>query len=168
MKQQIPNNLGNLSNKQNQGKSTVTNSKSRRSFLNILFEGSLFAFVGSVVYPIIRYLNPPKDVGEPTPKSVLAGTVDELKPNSGKIIKFGRKPVILIETPSGDIKAFSAICTHLACTVQYREDFKHIWCACHNGHYDLNGINIAGPPPRPLAPFDVNIKEDKIFVSRKA
>ncbi|HET8580537.1 MAG TPA: Rieske 2Fe-2S domain-containing protein, partial [Nitrospiraceae bacterium] len=65
-------------------------------------------------------------------------------------------------------RAFSAVCTHLACTVQYRPDLIHIWCACHNGHYDLNGINIAGPPPRPLEPYVVNVRGDKIVVSKTA
>ncbi len=141
--------------------------KSRRSFLNFFLGSSLFAFMGTVFYPIGRYLVPPRDTKEATPITVAAGRVEDLKPNSGKIIKFGRKPVILIRTDVGQIKAFSAICTHLDCTVQYRSDFKHIWCACHNGHYDLNGINIAGPPPRPLTPFRVNIKDYKIYISKQ-
>jgi len=102
---------------------------------------------------------------EPVPTSVIAGEVGALKPNSGKIFRFGNEPGILINTPGGEIKAFTAICTHLACTVQYRDDLEHIWCACHNGPYNLNGINIAGPPPRPLTPFKVNIKGDQIFAS---
>ncbi len=141
--------------------------QSRRSFLNILLGGSLVGFLSSVFYPVYRFFVLPKNTGEPVPNSVMAGTVDELKPNSGKIIKFGRMPVILIRTPEGEIRAFSAICTHLECIVQYRADFEHIWCACHNGHYNLQGINIAGPPPRPLPPFKVNIKDGKIYVSKE-
>jgi Rieske Fe-S protein len=57
-------------------------------------------------------------------------------------------------------------CTHLQCTVQYRSDTQHIWCACHNGHYDLNGRNIAGPPPKPLEQYLVNIRGDEIVVSK--
>ena len=41
--------------------------------------------------------------------------------------------------------------------MQYRSDLSQIWCACHNGHYDLNGKNVAGPPPRPLDTFVVNV-----------
>lgn len=141
--------------------------RSRRSFLNLLLGGSLVAFTSAVIYPIYRFLVPPKESGAPTPTSIKDGTVDELKANSGKIIKFGKTPVILIRTPSGDIRAFNAICTHLGCIVQYRGDLKQIWCACHKGHYDLNGINISGPPPRPLVPFKVNIKGDDIFVSKE-
>ena len=61
----------------------------------------------------------------------------------------------------------SATCTHLSCTVQYRADVQQVWCACHNGMYDLNGRNISGPPPRPLEAFDVNVKGNEIYVSRK-
>jgi cytochrome b6-f complex iron-sulfur subunit len=51
--------------------------------------------------------------------------------------------------------------------VQYREDLQHIWCACHNGHYGLSGENIAGPPPRPLEEYAVNIRGDEIIVSKR-
>ncbi|MDP2471857.1 MAG: Rieske 2Fe-2S domain-containing protein, partial [Candidatus Palauibacterales bacterium] len=61
----------------------------------------------------------------------------------------------------------SAVCTHLSCTVQYREDLRQIWCACHNGHFDLNGRNVQGPPPRPLDAFDVNVRGDEIVVSKR-
>lgn len=140
--------------------------KSRRLFLKNLLKSSLIASVGFILYPILSYLIPPKKA-EAKPKSVLAGTLGELKPNSGKIFRFGNKPAILINTKEGELKAFTAVCTHLECTVQYREDLEHIWCACHNGHYDLNGINIQGPPPRPLTPFKVNVSDGKIFVSRE-
>jgi cytochrome b6-f complex iron-sulfur subunit len=92
----------------------------------------------------------------------------EVKPNSGQIFKFGSQAGIVLRTPQGDLRAFSAICTHLACIVQYRPDLQHIWCACHNGHYDLNGRNIAGPPPRPLAPYQVNVRGKQVVVSKAA
>ena len=144
-----------------------TKLKTRRTFLGYLLGGSFLATFASVIYPVIKYLIPPID-NEVKPSSVVAGKVGELKPNSGKIFRFGNEPGILINTPQGELKAFTAVCTHLSCTVQYREDFEHIWCACHNGHYDLNGKNIAGPPPRPLTPFKVNLKGDQIFASKES
>ena len=138
---------------------------SRRGFLNLFIGSASFGFLAMIIYPIVKYLTPPKS-REALPSNVLAGKVGELKKNSGKIFRFGNKPAILIETPSGDIRAFTAVCTHLQCTVQYRADLKQIWCACHNGHYDLNGINVAGPPPRPLERYTVNIKDDNIYVQR--
>jgi Rieske Fe-S protein len=137
----------------------------RRSFLSIVLSGSLLGFVASFLYPVWRFLIPPKGA-EPKPTNVLVGTTGELTPNSGKIFRFGNEPGILLNTPRGELRAFTATCTHLACTVQYRPDREHIWCACHDGHFDLNGINIAGPPPRPLTRFKVNIKGDQVFASR--
>jgi cytochrome b6-f complex iron-sulfur subunit len=137
----------------------------RRKFLDILLGAGLLGWLGSVLYPIFSYLRPPS-VPKANVNSIKAGPVSEFPPNSGQIVKFGRKPVIVIRTEAGDFRAFSAVCTHLDCIVQYRKDLKQIWCACHNGHYDLRGVNIAGPPPRPLAEFNVNIVQDEVIVSK--
>ncbi len=140
----------------------------RRGFLNWFLGTSVGGFLLSVLYPISRYLVPP-----PAGESA-AGTVAlpikpaDVRPNTGQIFKFGNRPAILVRTPTGELRAFSAVCTHLNCTVQYRPDLEHIWCACHNGHFDLNGKNIAGPPPRPLEPFAVNARENQIVVSKSA
>jgi Rieske Fe-S protein len=141
--------------------------KGRRDFLDWLL-GTWFAgVVGSVLYPISRYLVPP-DVAEAAPPSVVAGKSGDIAPNTGKIVPFGTVPVILVRTGAGELRAFSATCTHLSCTVQYRADLEHIWCACHNGHYDLNGRNIEGPPPRPLDRFDVVMKGDDVLIVKRA
>jgi len=136
----------------------------KRDFLKILLGGSFFAWLASVLYPVLAYMKPPPQAGVEV-SSVNAGTITDLAPDSARIIKFGTKPVILIKTASGDLKAFDATCTHLDCTVQYRADMGVIWCACHNGKYDLTGRNIAGPPPRPLEPYRVTLQGDEIYVS---
>ena len=137
----------------------------RRAFINYILGTSVGATVGAIIFPIIEFLIPPTAV-EAQENSAVAGTLAELKPNTGKIFKFGSKPGILIRTSAGELRAFTAICTHLNCTVQYRDDFQHIWCACHNGHYDLNGNNIGGPPPRPLEQYTVNTRGDDIIVTK--
>jgi Rieske Fe-S protein len=93
--------------------------------------------------------------------------VTEIEKDSGKIIKFGTKPVILIRTADGQLRAFSATCTHLDCTVQFSKDRGLIWCACHNGKYDLSGRNVSGPPPRPLDEFRVVVQGEDILISKK-
>ena len=139
----------------------------RRQFTNYLLGGGLIAWLGSVLYPLISYLRPPK-IAEANVQTVKAGAASQFAVNTGQIIKFGRKPVILVRSESGEFKAFSATCTHLDCIVQYRGDLKQIWCACHNGLYDLSGRNISGPPPRPLDEYVVNVVEDEINVSKPA
>jgi len=139
----------------------------KRNFLKILLSGGLIALAGSILYPLFAYLKPPKQ-GEVEVSSVKAGKLSEIEKDSGKIIKFGTKPVILVRSANDELRAFSATCTHLDCTVQYKKEMGLIWCACHNGKYDLNGRNVSGPPPRPLDEFRVVVQGDEISISKKA
>ena len=146
---------------------SVTLDNGRRKFLNWFLGTAAGAFFIAVTYPISRYLIPP-EVEESTAHTVtLALKPQDIKPNSGQIFRFGSQPAIIIRTAAGDLKAFTAVCTHLACIVQYRPDLTQIWCACHNGHFDLNGKNVEGPPPKPLDEYTVNVRGDQIVVSRR-
>ncbi|MBM2815103.1 MAG: putative Plastoquinol--plastocyanin reductase [Ignavibacteria bacterium] len=137
--------------------------KGRREFINYLLGGSFAAWLISIVYPIYHFLEPPK-VEEVKVSNLKVGKVGDMEKESGKIVKFGSKPVLVVRTAAGDYKAFSATCTHLDCIVQYRKDYGQIYCACHNGRYDLNGRNISGPPPAPLAKYNIAIKGDEVIV----
>ena len=138
----------------------------RRNFLKMILTSGLVALAGSILYPIFTYLKPPKQ-GEVEVTSVSAGKLSEIEKDSGKIVKFGTKPVILIRTANNELRALSATCTHLDCTVQYRKDMGLIWCACHNGKYDLNGRNVSGPPPRPLDEYRVVVQGEEVLISKK-
>ena len=140
----------------------------RKRFVNWLLGTGAGGLVVSVAYPVIRFIIPPKIAEAETTSVLVPVETTELLPNSGRIFKFGREPGILVRTPDGEVRAFSAICTHLACTVQYREDLGHIWCACHNGHFDLHGNNVGGPPPSPLPHFDVTEQGTQFIVSRRS
>jgi Rieske Fe-S protein len=139
---------------------------SRRHAIEVFLGGGILASLASFLYPVLRFLVPPAviDLGG---DEVIAAKVSEIKPNTGKIFRFGSRPGLLILGNDGTYRALSATCTHLGCTVQYRPDLREIWCACHNGIYDLNGRNVSGPPPRPLTVFDVHLRGDDIVVNRK-
>ena len=137
----------------------------RRNIIFWIFGGGFIGSLISFLYPVIRFLNPPA-VSEASVNEVADGKVQDLTPNTGKIIKFGTQPVLLIRLAQSEWRAFSAVCTHLGCIVQYDGARRIIWCACHNGQYDLNGKVIAGPPPAPLAEYTVHLRGDQIVVSR--
>jgi len=139
----------------------------RRKFLNALLGIGGLGGLSLLVYPVLSYLKPPKST-KVAVSSVKAGKATEFPSNSSQIIKFGRQPVVLIKTEEGKFVALSATCTHLDCIVQYKKDTKQIWCACHNGTYDLNGRNVSGPPPRPLENYEVNVLNDEIIITKKA
>jgi Rieske Fe-S protein len=137
----------------------------RRRFLDYLLGTSVFATLAAIFYPIAKFMVPPQVV-EAQQNSVPVGKNADFAANAGKIFKFGSKPGIIIRTEAGDLKAFSASCTHLDCIVQYDPKSKQIICACHNGVYDLTGRNVSGPPPRPLEEFSVNVKGDEVIVTK--
>ena len=138
----------------------------RRRFLQVVLGGGFVASLMSFLYPVVRYMIPPAttDMGG---DSVIAGKASELKPNAAKVFRFGSRPGLLVRTAEGEYKAMSATCTHLSCTVQYRNDLHQVWCACHNGMYDLSGRNVSGPPPRPLESYDVHVSGEDVVVSRR-
>ena len=101
----------------------------RRGFVNWMLGTSAGAFLIAVFYPVGRYLVPPT-AGESASASVtLPIKPNDVKANTGQIFKFGNRPAILVRTPAGELKAFSAVCTHLNCTVQYNDQSRQIWCA---------------------------------------
>jgi Rieske Fe-S protein len=136
---------------------TNSNKVSRRRFLDILLGGSTLTVIAGFFYPMLRFFVPPDRQEEAVVTSVNLGKVDNFKYNSGEIFRFGSKPGLLIRDSDGNFRANFATCTHLDCIVQYDSESENIWCACHNGRYDVNGINISGPPPRPLTQMKVNI-----------
>ncbi|HEX9739166.1 MAG TPA: Rieske (2Fe-2S) protein [Ignavibacteriaceae bacterium] len=139
----------------------------RRDFLNTVLKGGFFAWLAAVIYPIYNFLEPPK-AKESKISQLTIGKIEDMAKNSGKIVKFGNKPVLVIRKPTGDYAAYNAVCTHLDCIVQYRQDYGQIYCACHNGRYDLNGKNISGPPPAPLDKYSVAIKNDDVIIYKNA
>ena len=141
----------------------------RRRFLDALLTVGFVSTAAAIAYPVGRFLVPPAS-GEAATESAVAGRLAALRPNSAAIFKFGSKPGIVVRTADGEVRAFSAVCTHLDCTVQFKADTTQLWCACHNGMYDLGGNVVSGPPPRGLEKFSVNMRGEgddaEIVVSR--
>jgi Rieske Fe-S protein len=138
------------------------NRLSRRRWVTWLLGTSVGATIAAFVYPIVRYLIPPEASEPSLTEFELEVKASDVRPNSGRIVPVGGKPVLLFRTAGGELKALTAKCTHLDCTVQYREARSDIWCACHNGTYDTKGMNVSGPPPRPLKSLEVKVRGEKI------
>lgn len=139
----------------------------RRGFLGAILGTGVLGLIGSVVYPVWRFVFPPRDV-RVAEEAVVAGQEADFPPNSGRLIMFGGEPAMVLRTPEGEYRAFLGTCTHLACTVEYRPDLQQIYCACHDGRFDLTGRNVAGPPPRPLTVLEVQLREGEVLVSRRS
>jgi rieske iron-sulfur protein len=75
-------------------------------------------------------------------------------------------PPTRLDWTNRGVVAYSAVCTHLSCTVSWKKapqlEASLITCHCHNGLYDpLHGAKvIGGPPPRPLPQIGIKVDAD--------
>jgi Rieske Fe-S protein len=116
----------------------------------------------------VRFLFHKKEM--PLPEAVRVGRseIETIPPNTAVYFQYGYLPCILLKTEAGELRAFSAKCTHLDCNVQYQPESKKFYCACHDGYFDEKGINIAGPPPSPLLSFTVGQENETVLISLPA
>jgi len=67
-----------------------------------------------------------------------------------------------------DLIVISNRCTHLGCSVNWKEADNAYVCPCHDAKFDPEGAVLDGPPPRPLDRFSAfRVTEDgflEIFV----
>src|SRR3989304_2570918 len=84
----------------------------RRTFLDALLAFGFVSTAAAVAYPVTQFLIPPPS-GEPAVQTASAGRAAALKSNSGALFKFGSKPGIVVRTADGEVRAFTAVCTHL-------------------------------------------------------
>ncbi|MCP2519266.1 ubiquinol-cytochrome c reductase iron-sulfur subunit [SCandidatus Aminicenantes bacterium Aminicenantia_JdfR_composite] len=136
---------------------------SRRKFLNFLLGGWAITFFSTLLYPIIKFIFPPYK--EPEEVILPLAEFKDMSLYSAKNFSWGSKPGILLRKEGGFV-AFIGVCTHFDCNVSWLPDQKKFFCACHNGWYDENGINIAGPPPAPLPKLNVEIDGENIIIKR--
>ncbi len=128
---------------------------SRRKFLDYLLAGSAGVWGAAVAAPLLQYLTPLQESGGATDVELTQAEKNKIANEGFAMVRVGRDRVIVFQDAKGTLRALSAKCTHEGCTVTYRGDEEIIWCACHNGRFDKDGLNISGPPPRPLKPFKV-------------
>jgi Rieske Fe-S protein len=96
-----------------------------------------------------------------TAAGALAATSD-IPVGGGKI--FDTQLTVVTQPTAGEFKAFSAVCTHMGCTVNQIAGGR-IDCPCHGSEYSItDGAVLAGPAPRPLPAKTIKITGDSIFL----
>ena len=146
----------------------VESNPTRRAFLGIATAAGL-CYAGAIGYPIYRYLASPAEMAanESAVTEVTLDKAQDLPVASVLMFKFGSSPAMLIHGADNSWVAFSAVCTHLGCTVKFEPAQNRIHCSCHGGVYDPHtGKNVSGPPPKPLKAYKVNVGATNVVVSR--
>jgi Rieske Fe-S protein len=138
----------------------------RRTFLNTLLGGWLFAFLSGSIYALMKFAFP--TFGK-EPDFVVLDTDDfiGIPANSVKPFAWGGKVGLFFKKADGATTVLKGMCTHMDCNITYKEEERKFYCACHEGWYDEDGKNIKGPPPKPLEFFDMKIEGERIIVFKK-
>lgn len=90
------------------------------------------------------------------------GRKEDIPVGGGKV--FDQQKVVVTQPAAGDFKAFTAICTHMGCTVATVQNGT-INCPCHGSQYSITDGSVkAGPAPRPLAAKTVTVSGDNIVL----
>ena len=76
--------------------------------------------------------------------------------------------LFVVRKSEDEVRVFSDICTHLGCRVTWHADQEHYISPCHDGHFDIVGDVVSGPPPRPLDEFVTKIEDGNLYIQLPA
>ncbi len=134
---------------------------SRRQFIQLGMAGLGAAWLGIMAQ---AWLNPPQSAGGKVEQ--VSFPLADLPVGSSKIVSYAGSPVVVLRTPES-LRAYSLICTHLGCTVQWQTGEQEFYCPCHDGRFDAFGEVTAGPPPLPLEQIEARINGDKVVIGEE-
>jgi len=141
-------------------KTTDKKSISRRRLLAYAWIAAGAVVLGELIGGTFAFLWPrrKKDKEE---KVFVAGKANEFK--VGEVAALRKERTFIVRTESGFL-AFSAVCTHLRCVVNWNQVLKRFECPCHGAKFNQLGEVLEGPPPRPLDLYKLQIVEGKLVV----
>jgi cytochrome b6-f complex iron-sulfur subunit len=124
--------------------------------LSIVGWGSLLALTGAGAVETVRFFSP--TVVFHPPSTFEVGTIDDFSfsadPDAYGVVfvepRWKKEQRFFVVRETSRIYALFARCTHLGCTINWFPGLKIYKCPCHGSQFYSNGVNFAGPAPRPL------------------
>jgi len=135
---------------------------SRRRLIGYAWIGAAAIVVGELIFGTLAFLWPRRK-GPKVETVFIAGKVTDFK--VGKVIPFRKERAFILRTEGGFL-AFSAVCPHLSCIVNWNEMLKKFECPCHGAKFNQNGEVFEGPPPRPLDLYKLQIVAGNLVIDR--
>jgi cytochrome b6-f complex iron-sulfur subunit len=134
----------------------------RRRFLKIIlaFLGTITFF--SFAYSLVKFLASIPSA-RASDKRLVINKID-IPSGEARNLIYGNIPIIIINRPEKGFIAFSKVCTHLGCLVDYNEKKQLFLCPCHAGVFDIEGNVISGPPPKAMTVIPLRIEGGNIII----
>jgi glycine/D-amino acid oxidase-like deaminating enzyme/nitrite reductase/ring-hydroxylating ferredoxin subunit len=88
------------------------------------------------------------------PGKADAGDYSEIKNGEGAVIDNKGKKIAAHRDESGKLHLCSAVCTHMACIVNWNNAEKSWDCPCHGSRFKPDGTVMEGPAYEPLTPLE--------------
>jgi arsenite oxidase small subunit len=133
----------------------------RRELAKFLTLGSALLAGASLVIALVGRLRRP-----PRAEPLRIARAADVSPGGSALFRYPTEedPCILLRMRSGELKAYSQVCTHLSCAVVYQPSKESLFCPCHRGSFScVEGRPTAGPPTRPLPRIRLEEREGQIF-----
>ncbi len=141
---------------------TIQNT-SRRTFMSRFWLLLGFVAIAELIWVTISFLKPKKVKITAAVQSIItAGPVDRFEP--GSVTAFPQGRFYLARLENGGFLALSRECTHLGCTVPWVEEESRFVCPCHASMFDIRGVVISPPAPRPLDIYPITIENNVVKV----
>jgi menaquinol-cytochrome c reductase iron-sulfur subunit len=70
----------------------------------------------------------------------------------------------LIRSSTGELRAFSTVCPHLGCSIDWDAQAEKLVCPCHQSTFATDGTCLGGPAPRGLDELDVIATDAEIRI----
>ncbi len=120
----------------------------KREFLSLLLTLLGLTAAGSFVYPLVRFLAPPS--GKAKSKQITFKK-SEIPVGEAKEIPFGGVPAIIINRPGKGFIAFSRVCSHLGCLIDYNKTQNRYNLSLPRGHIRSRRKCRIRPSPKTFA-----------------
>ena len=100
--------------------------------------------------------------------NTLTLTIDAASPlapvGAAALVQGATVPVLVVHNGDGAFSAFSAICTHQACTITDFASGRFV-CPCHGSQYDTNGNVVSGPATQRLPRYNTQFSGTTLTIS---
>src|SRR5207302_6107463 len=71
----------------------------------------------------------------------------------------------VMRADDGSVRAFSAVCPHLGCSIGFDVDKNLFKCPCHDSQFALTGERVAGPTERGMDPLPVELVDGQLRIT---